>query len=495
MSFILFHYEKVNPTSWAYLSSLLMLALFFKFNRVFSIRNLDLFLLILIAPGLLLVQYSIETLPPNPTASAAEVQSGSNDVANAGDAQSGALAEPAVEGDETDALEMQKLGFLWMFAVGGLITARLLLDSALVRRPLLEPNLNAAGLTFLGSSLLFFLMANVVTGQPGRADCSPALPAASVKAEQETGDSFETEGPGFWLLYLLPRISTQKVIAGADATPPSTEDERAAQQLLVGKITARVMAILSHVLIVIGLVLVGGRHFDNLTAGIAAATMYLLLPYTALWSGSVEHALPASLLVWAIACYRRPLLAGILIGLASGTIYYPLFLLPLWCSFYWERGVKRFLGGVLISVAALVLTLALTAGSFDRFLETLWQMFGVRLPPIKNLQGIWRQEEGFWNSWYRLPILATFVILSISFAAWPVRKHLGTLISCTAALMAGAQFWHPHDGGIYVAWYLPLLLLTIYRPNLEDRVALTTIAEGWRQSRKRMQAAQATATA
>ncbi len=452
MSVILFHYEKVNPTSWAYLSSLLMLALFFKFNRVFSVRNLDLFLLICIAPGLLLVQYSIENrLEPN-------------------------------------ALAMHKLGYLWMFAVGALVVARLLLDSALVRRPLLEPNLNAAGLAFLGSSRLFFLMANIVTGEPAQADWSPALPAAEVKAELETGDTFETEGPGFWLLYLLPRISTQTVIARADDAPPNTEDEKQAQQELVRRVTARVVAILSHVLIVLGLVLVGARHFDNLTAGIAAATMYLMLPYTALWTGSVEHALPASLLVWAVVCYRWPLLSGILIGLASGTIYYPMFLLPLWCSFYWDRGVKRFLSGVLVSVAALVLTMALTAGSFERFLAHLKQMFGVRLPPIEQLEGIWRQDEGFWSSWYRLPILATFVILAISFAAWPVRKHLGTLICCTGALMAGAQFWHAHGGGIYVAWYLPLLLLTIHRPNLEDRVALATVSEGWRQARQRMAA-------
>ena len=37
MSVILYQYEKVNPTSWAYLSSLLMLALFSKFNRIFSL--------------------------------------------------------------------------------------------------------------------------------------------------------------------------------------------------------------------------------------------------------------------------------------------------------------------------------------------------------------------------------------------------------------------------------------------------------------------------
>ena len=56
MSEFLFQYEKVNPISWAYLSSLLMIALFFKFNRFWSVRNLDLILLILLAPGLLIVQ-------------------------------------------------------------------------------------------------------------------------------------------------------------------------------------------------------------------------------------------------------------------------------------------------------------------------------------------------------------------------------------------------------------------------------------------------------
>ena len=66
MEDVLLHYERVNPTSWAYLSSLLMLALFFKFNRIWSLRNVDLFLLIALSPGLLLVQYSYEnTGAPN----------------------------------------------------------------------------------------------------------------------------------------------------------------------------------------------------------------------------------------------------------------------------------------------------------------------------------------------------------------------------------------------------------------------------------------------
>jgi hypothetical protein len=56
MSEILFHYYRVNPTTWFYLASLLSVAVFFKFNRVWSVRNFDLAGLILFAPGLLAVE-------------------------------------------------------------------------------------------------------------------------------------------------------------------------------------------------------------------------------------------------------------------------------------------------------------------------------------------------------------------------------------------------------------------------------------------------------
>ena len=38
---------------------------------------------------------------------------------------------------------------------------RLLLDPLMVRRPLLEPNLSASGLTFAGAVLLVFMVVNV----------------------------------------------------------------------------------------------------------------------------------------------------------------------------------------------------------------------------------------------------------------------------------------------------------------------------------------------
>ena len=129
-----------------------------------------------------------------------------------------------------------------------------------------------------------------------------------------------------------------------------------------------------------------------------------------------------------------------MLGLAFGTIYYPIFLLPLWISFYWQKGVVRFLLGFAATVAVLVVTLAFTSSDMTMFLACLKQMFGVQFPIAENLRGAWQ----FWNTVYRYPIIAAFIGLSISFVLWPAQKNLATLISCSAALMLGTQFWHAH---------------------------------------------------
>ena len=145
MSEILFKYEQVAPTTWAYLSSLLTIALYFKFSRFWSVRNLDLVILILLAPGLLLVQYGMDQ---------------------------------RVDRHATTRL-IEHIGYIWLFAVNGCLLLRLLLDAAMVRRPLLEPNLSVGGLTFLGISLYLFLMGNIVTGTPNATDV-----AGSQRADQ-----------------------------------------------------------------------------------------------------------------------------------------------------------------------------------------------------------------------------------------------------------------------------------------------------------------------
>nr|MCE9526031.1 hypothetical protein [Planctomycetales bacterium] len=173
-------------------------------------------------------------------------------------------------------------------------------------------------------------------------------------------------------------------------------------------------------------------------------------------------------------------MAGLLIGLAMSTFYYPFFLLPLWISFYWQRGVMRFLTGLLISVGAMVASLVFVSHSAADFWTLVQAMFGLWMPKVNGLEGIWADNYG-WDPVYRLPVIAACVALGGGLAIWPAQKNLGTLLSCSAAVMIAVQFWHGHGdgGGMYLAWFLPLALLTVFRPNLEDRVALTVLGEDW----------------
>jgi hypothetical protein len=282
------------------------------------------------------------------------------------------------------------------------------------------------------------------------------------------------------LVHLRKADGTELSINWSDL---SSQDQKFVEKVQAYTTVAKLMAILSHLAVVLGIIAIGYWHFGNVKMGIGAATLYLMLPYTSQMTGRVDHVLPAALLVGAILWYRQPLTAGIFVGLAMGVIYYPLFLLPLWFSFYWQRGLMRFTIGLLSMLTLMVMMLAFVSQDVTSFWQCFQDMFGLRPPQMSGLSGIWGLD---WAPVYRYPVLAAFVALSSSFAIWPAQKNLGTLLSCSAAIMVATQFWHGYGGGLYIAWYLPLLLLTIFRPNLEDRVALTVLDEGWLPRRRRV---------
>lgn len=541
MSEFLFHYYPVHPTTWVYLSSLLMIGLFFKFGRFWSVRNLDLFLLIMLAPGLLLVHFgdakrqSLAEVPASqgglPSRGEQPVEPGSAMmrasepavVEMAGDPATAAVdisisedagatttpapadvdsttIDPGVDNVVLDVSEplpegadpivagsaaappqglsgrtIQYLGFVWLLTACGLLLVRLLLDPTMVRRPLLEPNLSPGGLTFIGCSLFVFLMANVVSSQVTEEDLAGPRGAEQLLAgvtEEDAATQVPHQGPGNALLHFVPRLATVP-LKWTNAGPAEGEFRYVR--------TAKAMAVLSHLAVVFGIVAIGYRHFENIRMGIGAATLYLMLPYTSQMTGRVDHVLPAALLVWAVLCYRRPMTAGMFIGLAIGVLYYPLFLLPLWISFYWQRGVMRFVTGVLTTLMISVLSLTLVSADFPDFVTKVQGLFGIWLPLTGGLRGIWGLG---WDPVYRIPVLAGFVVISFAFALWPPQKNLGTLLSCSAAVMVATQFWHGFGGGLYMAWFLPLVLLTIFRPNLEDRVALSVLGESWFHRRR-----------
>lgn len=427
MQEILFGY-KLNPTTWAYISALMMIGTYFKFHRFWSVRNLDLVALIGFSPGFLLVYYGL--LPPQ-------------------------------------RVELVQTGYVWIFIASAFFLIRLLVDVVMVRRPLLEPNLSASGLTFTGLSLLVFLMANVITNPPERLE--------NLLGNEEVARS---PNPGCPLFQAFARSADPGGVSKDLAAP---DEHRTARMRMAAARTAATVA--AHLLVVAGMIWIGFRHFDNIHTGVAAATLYLLTFYTSQLTRQLDHVAPAAFLVWAVAAYRRPFVAGILIGLAAGAIYYPLFLLPLWCGFYWRRGLVRFLLGVVVTLALLVGILALLSPDVGAFSADVRQMFGLRNPLEVQVSGFWHYCGEDYRV-YRMPVLAAYLVLCAGLAIWPAQKNLGTLLSCSAAVMLAAQFWHADQGGLLMGWYLPLLILTIFRPNLEDRVALAAVQPAWGRRKK-----------
>jgi hypothetical protein len=391
------HFEPPDAPTWFCLSLLLAVALFFKFSRFLSVRNLDVVLLFLLVPGLLLLIDSPENW----------------------------------------------YGYLWLFIGSGYYLLRCLFDLTLVRRPALAPNLNLSGLAWLAGALFVCLVFVAYRHKETLAERLGKDPAMLVHVENQMQNVVELQ-------------------AGASETTGFD----------VSGCVGRTLAVICHLAIIAGLIFVGCRHFQDIHSGMAAATFYLLLPYTAYHIGQWHHVWPMALIVWAVGLYRRPLAAGVLMGLAAGTVYFPVLAFPLWFSFYWRRGAGRFAFGFGVTAAiclAIIGSILWLDGELPRSLQSVlslsdWQPWR---EPSPESQGFWTGVHWAWA--YRMPVFIAYLAFVAVTACWPSPKNLAHLLALTTAILIGIQFWYADQGGVYVLWYLPLLLLMVFRPNLAER--------------------------
>ena len=567
----LFQYEML-PTTWFYLSSLLILAVFFRFNRFFCIRNFDVAILISLAPGLIYV------------------------------AMGAALQ-----------------GYFWLWAVGAILFWRLTCDVFLRRRPLLEANLNYAAVAFSCVAASAFMIPNLFlnrgdacesprawrleqilaaaeesSSSPHNLDAWPGYrpflrasrrratldrgayrrasdvvdffglslrvkesdrektrPAARVAlwASGATSEYVYDFGVGAGEEYLndLSESRRNRVASGitsgsadpvddfggvqpARAIPtaqaaPLVESARnaedglpsnaGAQNVSLNSSRPRVVAQrgdvarantggddasrlsefdavgfrwrplsfdgLVRVLFIVALqislfvviVLIGKFHFDSFQTGCSACLLYLLLPYVNQFSARLDHIAPGLMILLAVLLYRRPLLSGVALGAAGSLVFYPFFLFPLWIGYYWKKGLARFLIGSSATVLTFAVMLLFLIDPDESYANALAAMFGRHAFFLAQADGLWEYVSRF----YRIPLIALFIAICFGYAIWLPRKNLAALISCSAAVMLAVQSWMGRQGGLYMAWYLPLIALTVFRPNLSDRVASVSVVD------------------
>lgn len=416
---IFFDFQLPNATTWFYFSLLLAVALFWKFARFLSVRNLDVLSLFFLVPGLLLLQ---EAHGPR--------HDGRLEVAAAPGTVSSGGMPPG---------QLRDLGYVWLLAGSAYFLIRCLIDLALVRRPSLAPNLNLGGLAWLAGAL--FVCLGAVAFRPQEENALPVgKPSAAADEMKAKVEDAVGNVAGF---------DTRWVQSG--------------------------LAILCHLAVAAGLFLIGYRHFQDTHAGMAAATFYLLLPYTALFVGQIHHVLPIALMVWAVVAYRRPTLAGFFLGLA-GSMYFPILVFPLWVSFYWRRGAGRFAATfalAMLASLAVIGAIKWQQGELGESLKAALTMADWQAWKAPHSESIWQGIH--WA--YRVPVFIAYSAFVIATAFWPAPKNLAHVLALSAAVLIGIQFWYADQGGVYVLWYLPFLLLLTFRPNLADRRPAVIVSE------------------
>jgi hypothetical protein len=409
------HGYQVNEPTWFYLSLLLILAVFFRFGRIFSLRNFDLALMLTIAPALLFAQ------------------------------------------------EVPARGAFCLVAVTLGLLARTIFDSSFTRRPKLPQNMNPSGLTFLCVAAMAFLGTKVLTERPPANEVSEVQRAQQLVQGLDKKSPIRTEipvpgeneaGPVSRLFYALA------------ATPTQSNAGTSIDAALYG---ARCMAIGAHLAVVLGLICLGTYHMGDFPLGIAMATLYLLLPCTAYEVGRVNHVLPSALIVWAFVAYRRVVVSGALLGLACGSLFFPMFLLPVWMAFYGARGSVRFILSVGAMTLVIVFGIWLLSGATSFNTQSDFGFFDWTKLRFRDTE-----PTGFWSIFpaaYRIPAFVSFLAMVTALTIWPREKNLAHLMANSAAIVIGTQLWYPQQGSVYVLWYLPLLLMVVFRPPLHHNLA------------------------
>jgi len=403
-SSIFFDVDLPNSPTWFYLAFGFVLALYFQFNRFLALRNWDLLALFLFVPGFLLIQEGNQ--------------------------------RPGSTGGRDDNPQLL-VGYIWLMVASGYWFVRCLYDLAAIRRPLLAPNLTMQGMACIGTMLLICL---------------------TYVGYTRTEDPWEPVG--------------KRPAALTGAQDRATAVVVNAQQARGSQASARFyvecsFALGCHLAVVTGLVLIGWLQFADLRTGVAAGTLYLLMPYTAFHFGQAHHVWPAALILWSIYCFRRPTLSGALLGIAIGTTFFPLLLLPAWMQFYRDRGVGRFLLGVFLTAfigLGLTALMLYSTGEFPRGILRLlgqsdWQPWKIPTSP-----SIWQGSH--WA--YRLPVFILYAGMVLTSWIWPPVRNLGQVIAFSGATLIGIQFWYADRGGLYVLWFAPLMILLIVRPNLSE---------------------------
>jgi hypothetical protein len=235
---------------------------------------------------------------------------------------------------------------------------------------------------------------------------------------------------------------------------------------------AHLSSIMFDLLCLLGLALVGLRFGGNRLA-VTLAFAWVAYPFTQYVSNAnTNDALPPLFLIWGFWLVTSPLARGAAVALAGWTKFAPLLLAPLWASYperRW-RPTRTFAIGFLAATAAAFSILLLEPSPihaarvfWDRTLG--WQLG--RDSPFSIWD--WRQYHAGLPDLHVLQWVLEGVLVAGAIAVWfvPRRKSPLQLAALTAALLLGFELVLTHWFYLYLPWFFPFAAFAVLAPVAE----------------------------
>jgi len=218
------------------------------------------------------------------------------------------------------------------------------------------------------------------------------------------------------------------------------------------------------------------RQGDRDTA-LTVVFVYAISPYLIGMVGELgleraSHIAAAPLILFALLLLGRPALAGVLLGIATGMLYYPLFLAPLWFGYLRRKDGMRnglmFLAGFAAVGVLCVVMLMVMVEPVDEAQSPLGAFVNDTIAQQQFKAGYGNSPLSFWGQY---PDLATwgkpttgllYCLFCVILAFFPRRINSERLIALTTAVLVGTQLVLSHAGGKYIGFYLAPLILTLF---------------------------------
>jgi hypothetical protein len=228
-----------------------------------------------------------------------------------------------------------------------------------------------------------------------------------------------------------------------------------------------------------GLYLLARKKSGHVT-GLAVVFIYGISPYILGMASETgleraSHIAGMPFIIFALLLLHRPVISGLLLGIATGMLYYPLFLTPLWFGYLWRGdGIRKGLFFLAtygaVGIICIIMLISMVQPT-DESESSLGAFIDDTIAQQQFKAGYGNSPLSFWGQYPEFAawgkptagILYSFFCTLLAF--FPRQVSLERLIALTAAVLVGTQLVLSFGGGTYIGFYLAPLILVLFAFN------------------------------